>query len=158
MRYEIGQSVDILCHDGGRVKGRVSDIWNDQKTIDIDPGDGLCEVTVNLDEIAHDALLDAGKPLSDDEARSTLDDYKQLGDEMGTDALAMVADYMQRSAASTNRMQASLYEGEVAAHAETKALLRDSERQLFLVRQRLTNLVFAPPTEYERYHLLGEQP
>lgn len=89
--------------------------------------------------------------------RSTVEDYEAIGEE-STGALAMVADYLQRSGEQTASILENLYESERKAHAVAKSRLAKAEGQLYLVAKRLESLVYDPPTPDERYYLLGEQP
>jgi cellobiose-specific phosphotransferase system component IIA len=81
---------------------------------------------------------------------SNQDAYEQIGKEGGTKALAMVADYMERSGAANDRLMNSLYEGERAAHERTKERLAEAEAQLSVIHHRIMGLLFDPPKDYER--------
>jgi len=78
---------------------------------------------------------------------SNKDAYEQIGKEGGVGALAMVADYLDRSAAQNDALMNSLYEGEKAAHERTKERLASVSAQLFAIEQRINRLLFDPPGE-----------
>ena len=66
--------------------------------------------------------------------------YQAIGDEGGMQALAMVADIMERNQAATAGMLESLYEGEVEAHKLTKRRLAIAEARLAQAQERFARL------------------
>jgi hypothetical protein len=80
---------------------------------------------------------------------STLDDYKAIGQEGGTEALALVANLMAQSAASNDATMNSLYEGERAAHERTKRRLVVAEERLAQAQDRLARLFDYDPNYWD---------
>ena len=71
--------------------------------------------------------------------RSTLDDYKAIGQESSS-ALALVAHLMQRSAEETDRVQDAILASVEQERDEWKKRAQSAERCLFLAQQRLLAL------------------
>ena len=71
---------------------------------------------------------------------TNLDAYKAIGEEGGTDALALVATIMEANAAATERTFQQLYESECEAHARTIEELKSWKTRYYRARSRFMEL------------------
>jgi hypothetical protein len=87
-----------------------------------------------IDGVERDVLSD----------RDRREDFETIGKEAGSDTLAMVADYLSRSAESNGRLMDDLYAGMERDRDEWKRRALKAERQLDMAFGRFQNMLFAP--------------
>lgn len=69
-----------------------------------------------------------------------LETYAAIGEEGGTEALALVATIMEHNAAARERTWQQLYESEIEAHARTIEKLSRAEERLAQAQDRMARL------------------
>lgn len=84
-----------------------------------------------------------------DDGTSNQEVFRAIGDEGGPEALALVASIMESNARASDKLLASLYEGERTAHTQTKQRLHEAETQLAVIHKRFTAMLFDPPSDDE---------
>lgn len=80
--------------------------------------------------------------LTDD---NNLDAYKAIGEEGGTDALALVATCMEQNARHLDHIETGLRASIEADRDRWKRRAIDAEAQLAAIERRMMGLLFAPP-------------